>query len=257
MTKEQLLQKLSQEFNSANIVILRDLTKKIAIISKVRIGDKKKRDYTEYDEISLYNIDPYGVVYIPEDAKRPEPANYTSVVNQTLRYGDLVLNQRTSKMKVGFIGKEESYQRRIVGNNSMIRIQFHNRSIDTARFVQLYLQLPYVLEYLNALPSCSKSDRKILSSTQLQELPIPEYIEKEQLISLSEVLYPKMELLRQAREMKEIAEGLIEKYEAAKMGLVGVNFQDELTENIIESDAEEIRLIEDVRKSFRELPHLH
>ena len=253
MTKEQLLKKLSQEFNDAKVVTLRDLTKKIAIISKVRIGNKARRDYAEYDEISLYNIDPYGVVYIPEDAKRPEPANYTSVVNQTLRYGDLVLNQRTSKMKVGFIGKEESYQRRIVGNNSMIRIQFHDESIDTARFVQLYLQLPYVLDYLNALPSCSKSDRKILSSTQLQELPIPEYIEDKQLIPLSEMLYPKMELLRQAREMKEIAEGLIEKYEAAKMGLVGVNFRDALNGNIIERDYEAIRLIEEVKGSFKGL----
>ncbi len=253
MTKEQLLKKLSQEFNDAKVVTLRDLTKKIAIISKVRIGNKARRDYAEYDEISLYNIDPYGVVYIPKDAKRPEPANYTSVVNQTLRYGDLVLNQRTSKMKVGFIGKEESYQRRIVGNNSMIRIQFHDNSIDNARFVQLYLQLPYVLEYLNALPSCSKSDRKILSSTQLQELPIPEYIEDKQLIPLSEMLYPKMELLRQAREMKEIAEGLIEKYEAAKMGLVGVNFQDALNGNIIERDYEAIRLIEEVKGSFQGL----
>jgi len=62
-----------------------------------------------------------------------------------------------------------------------------------------------------------------------------------------------MELLRQAREMKEIAEGLIEKYEADKIGLVGINFQDELTENIIESDNKEIRLIEEVRRSFREL----
>jgi len=135
----------------------------------------------------------------------------------------------------------------------MIRIQFHDNSIDTSRFVQLYLQLPYVLEYLNSLISCSKSDRKILSSTQLQELPIPEYIEDKQLVSLSEVLYPKMELLRQANEMKEMADRLIEKYEADKMGLVGVNFQDELDGDVIEVDLAELRVVEELNKSFNEL----
>ena len=192
-------------------------------------------------------------MFIPEDAKRPEPASYTSVVNQTLNYGDLVLNQRASKMKIGFIGKQGPYEKRMVANNSMIRIQFNENSIDTARFVQLYLQLPYVLEYLNALPSSSKSDRKILSSTQLLELPIPEYIEDKQLISLSEVLYPKMELLRQTSEMRNMADRLVEKYETDKIGLVGVNFQEEFDYRILDDDIKKLRLIEELQKSFEEL----
>lgn len=253
MTKDQLLKKLSKEFNGANIVTLKDLTKKIAIVSKVRIGDKKKRDCSDYDEISLYNIDDYGVVYVPENIKESEPANYTSVVNQTLNYGDLVLNQRTTKMKVGFIGKEETYKRRIVANNSMIRIQFPKNNIDTSRFVQLYLQLPYVVEYLNALPSSSKSDRKILSSMQLLELPIPEYIEDEQHVSLSEILYPKMELLKEAKEIRLMAEKLIEKYEASKMECIGINFQKGFNPIMIDNDLKELELLINQRSKFSEL----
>jgi len=62
-----------------------------------------------------------------------------------------------------------------------------------------------------------------------------------------------MELLREAREMKEMAERLMEKYETAKMALVKVNFQDKLSDNITEHDYKELRLIADLQKSCKEL----
>ena len=275
MTQKQLSKKLAKEFKSTKIVKLKDITKKIAIVSKVRVT--KKRECTNYDEISLNHIDEYGVVYIPDGFINQGPASLTAINAQALHYGDLVLNQRTAKMKVGFIGK--SYKRVIVGNNSMIRVQFNNDSIDTARFVQLYLQLPYVLEYLNEQAGGSiasgvltklqklrftnkntnltlldyqyhyseffkKPNRKILSSAQLGELPIPKYTDKEQLVSLSEVLYLKMQLIAQAKKMRDDAQRLIEKYEAERLESIGVNFQKEFDEELIDNDMDDIAVFE-------------
>lgn len=281
MTQKQLTKKLAKEFKDTKIVKLKDITKKIAIVSKVRVT--KKREWTNYDEISLNYIDDYGVVYIPDGFMNQGPASLTAINAQALHYGDLVLNQRTAKMKVGFIGK--NYKKVIVGNNSMIRVQFNNDSIDTARFVQLYLQLPYVLEYLNEQAGNSiasdafaklqklcfsnkninltlsdyqyhyselfrKPNRKILSSAQLRELPIPRYTDKEQLISLSEVLYPKMQLIAQAKKMRDDAQRLIEKYEAERLECIGVNFQKEFDEKFIDNDMDDIAVLERVSKIY-------
>jgi len=275
MTQKQLSKKLAKEFKSTKIVKLKDITKKIAIVSKVRVT--KKRECTNYDEISLNHIDEYGVVYIPDGFINQGPASLTAINAQALHYGDLVLNQRTAKMKVGFIGK--NYKKTIIGNNSMIRVQFNNDSIDTARFVQLYLQLPYVLEYLNEQAGGSiasgvltklqklrftnkntnltlldyqyhyseffkKPNRKILSSAQLGELPIPKYTDKEQLVSLSEVLYLKMQLIAQAKKMRDDAQRLIEKYEAERLESIGVNFQKEFDEELIDNDMDDIAVFE-------------
>ncbi|MCD6433866.1 MAG: hypothetical protein J7L21_07475 [Sulfurimonas sp.] len=284
MTQKQLSKKLEKEFKDTKIVKLKDITKKIAIVSKVRVT--KRRECTNYDEISLNHIDDYGVVYIPDGFVNQGPASLTAINAQALHYGDLVLNQRTAKMKVGFIGK--NYKKVIVGNNSMIRVQFYNDSIDTARFVQLYLQLPYVLEYLNEQAGSSiasgvfsklqklrftnkninltlldyqyhyseffrKPNRKILSSAQLGELPIPRYTDKEQLVSLSEVLYPKMQLIAQAKKMRDDAQKLIEKYEAKRLESIGVNFQKEFDFNTVDKEISDIDLFNKISKFYSPL----
>lgn len=254
MTEKQLLRKLSDEFNGVKIVKLKDLTEKVSIIAKVRV--RKNRTFTNYDEISLNNIDEYGEIFIPEDAKQQEAANSVAIEAQALRYGDLVLNQRTAKMKVGFIGKHDKYKRVIVGNNSMIKIRFKYNDIDTARFVQLYLQLPYVLEYLNALPICTqatKNSRRIINSEQIRELPIPEYIESKQLISLSEVLYPKMELIAHAKKIRDNAQALIEKYEKMKTESIDVNFKDSFDESSIDKDYKDIGVFMEMERVYSKL----
>jgi len=234
MTNEKFYDELKNLFQDVKIVTLGDITKKIAIISKVRVN--KNRTFTDYDEISLNNIDHYGNIFVSDKSIKREAANPKAINSQALQYGDLVVNQRTSKMKVGFISN--NYKRVIVGNNSMIRIEFDNHDIDKARFVQLYLQLPFVQEYLSSLSTSTKSQRKILSSAKLQELPIPEY--KEQLISLSEILIPRMKLLSLAYEMQENAKKLIEKYETHKAETITLNFKAEIDEDSIAQDKKDI-----------------
>ncbi|MEA2016829.1 MAG: hypothetical protein U9N59_00145 [Campylobacterota bacterium] len=240
---------LKDMFKQTKVVKLKDITKKIAIISKVRVSNT--REFEDYDEISLNNIDDYGEVFIPDNTVQKESASVSAIEAQSLNYGDLVLNQRTSKMKVGFIGRE--YDRVIVGNNSMIRIQFNDNDIDTARFVQLYLQLDFVQEYLHSITKCSKGPRKILSSAQLQELAIPEYIEKQQLISLSEVLYPRMKLLSLAWQMREDALKLIKKYDSRKIDSIDVNFQTEISRDLIAQDMKDIEVFMKFKEFYSQL----
>ncbi len=166
------LQELLQEkFPDTQIVKLKDYTTKIAGISKVRYGDNcTDRNYCE---ISLNNVDEYGVIYIPDDYKEPAPANSTALINQTLYENDLIILHRGKIGKMGIIGS--NYSKRVVGNNSMIRLQFtHDRKKDTPWFVMQYLQLPYVQEYIHTyIPSSGSASRKILNPEVLSNLPIP------------------------------------------------------------------------------------
>lgn len=167
----KLEQVLHEKFPNKKIVKLKDFTSKIAIIPKVRYGNNRTDD--DYDEISLNYVDEYGVIYIPDNYKNLGPANATTLANQVLRESDLIIIHRGKIGKMGIVGNQ--YKRRIVGNNSMIRLQFKNdRREDTPWFVMQYLQLPYVKEYINTyIPSSGSSKRKILNPEVLSNLPIP------------------------------------------------------------------------------------
>jgi len=239
---------LKKEFPGCKIVKLKDLTIKIAGISKVRIG--KERTYTDYDEISLNYIDEHGVVYIPHNHKEVAPANANAMRNQILQEGDLVMTQRGNVGKVGLIGR--SYKRAIVGNNSMIRIQFdHNRRKDTPLFVQTYLQLPYVREYLDNQITCGSVERKILSSASLSELPIPLFEETKGLFQ--EFLYTRIELSLEAIEFKRDLDELIEIYDKRKDETVSlaINKSDELIE-IHEENEKALLNLSKLRESLSE-----
>jgi hypothetical protein len=236
-----LKQMIIKEFGSVEIVKLKDLAKKISIISKVRIG--KNRDFSDYDEISLNNIDPYGVIYISPNSKQQQPANRHTINSQKLQYGDLVLNQRASKLKVGLVGN--NYKRVIVGNNSMIRIRFDDNQIDTARFVQLYLQLPFIQEHLNSLPTCTQNNtRRILNSTQIGELPIPNYIEEQQLVSLQELLHPKMRMLEQLQDIQNNSTKLIQQLQTQILDMAKYNYRSDEIDNPTFSDEDIEKMVQ-------------
>ncbi|MCX6075500.1 MAG: hypothetical protein NTW78_01285 [Campylobacterales bacterium] len=118
-------EELQKLFPNTKIIKLGDITTKIATISKVRVG--QTRTFSEYDEISLNDLDAYGVITVPEIPKYLGPANASSISSQRLCEGDLVLTHRGSVFKVGLVGSE--YKKVIVGNNSMIRIQFPHARI--------------------------------------------------------------------------------------------------------------------------------
>jgi len=237
---------LKKEFPSCEIVKLKDIAIKIAGISKVRVG--KSRTWTNYDEISLNYIDEYGVVYIPHDHKEVAPANASAMDTQILNAGDLVMTQRGRVGKVGLIGK--GYRRAIVGNNSMIRIQFpHNKKEETPLFVQAYLQLLFVREYLDKQITCSSADRKILSAASLSELPIPLFEETKGLFR--DFLYTRMELSLEVARFKRDIDELIELYDKRKDESVplGVKNCDEL-EAVYEKDMKTLARLSKLREEL-------
>lgn len=234
---------LLNKFPNKKIVTLKDLAEKISIISKVRYGHNKT--FTDYDEISLRNIDEYGYIYISENDKPSEPANETAVKNQELHESDLIILHRGKVGKMGIIGKE--YKRKIVGNNSMIRIQFkQNRKVDTPWFVMQYLQLDYVKEYLNTLaPACGSNKRKILNSEMLKELPIPEF--KEQGGLFKELLFERKHFLLEADHLVNKIGKLKSEYET---------LIDESVQSVINESDILPRILDTQKKKFDELNQL-
>jgi len=174
---------LIEYFGVRSIVTLKDLTKKIATISKVRVGKHESRTVTDYAEISLQNIDNLGYVYIPKEYKGHPPANHTSIKKQALNYNDIILSFRSIfSQRVALVNKSYDEYSAVVGNNSMIRIEFEeDRREDTPIYVYHFLKLPFVHDILNSLCSVDESqnlDTSIfLSPAVLETLPIPIFYE--------------------------------------------------------------------------------
>ena len=165
--------KLEKEFIDVEIVKLEDLAKKIAVISKVRVG--KERNVLDYHEVTLADVNEYGIITVDSTKEKPAPANRSAITSQALHKNDLLVSYRGVDIKIGRIDKE--YKEPIVSNNSAIRIQFDYEDKDEeeeiSMFVQAYLQLPYVKEYIAKRPQSSENNRKILSPLFLSNMPIP------------------------------------------------------------------------------------
>ena len=72
----------------------------------------------------------------------------------------------------------------------------------------MYLQLPYVKEYIASRPQSSKNDRKILSPLFLSNLPIPlfhsrNYDFKDLIINRLEILNSAKNMIDEMKELKE------------------------------------------------------
>jgi len=200
--------KLEKEFVGIEIVKLEDLAKKIAVISKVRVG--KERSVLDYYEVTLADVNEYGIITVDSTKEKPAPANKSAIASQALHKNDLLVSYRGIDIKVGRIDKE--YEKPIVSNNSAIRIQFDyedkEEEEEVSIFVQMYLQLPYVKEYIASRPQSSKNDRKILSPLFLSNLPIPlfhsrNYDFKDLIINRLEILNSAKDMIDEMKELKE------------------------------------------------------
>ncbi|MFK5937985.1 MAG: hypothetical protein QM497_06250 [Sulfurimonas sp.] len=200
--------KLEKEFIDVEIVKLEDLAKKIAVISKVRVG--KERSVLDYHEVTLADVNEYGIITVDSTKEKPAPANSSAIASQVLHKNDLLVSYRGVDIKVGRIDKE--YKKPIVSNNSAIRIQFDYEDKDEeeeiSMFVQAYLQLPYVKEYIAKRPQSSENNRKILSPLFLSKLPIPlfhsrNYDFKELVNNRLKAVNIAKELLKEMQELKE------------------------------------------------------
>lgn len=212
---------LLKKFPKSKIVTLEYLTSKIAMISNVRVGKKENRNFTNYDELSLNNIDKYGFVYVSDNAKIQEPASNSLINSQSLNYGDILMVQRGKTGKIAMVNEKKFYKKVIFGNNSMIRLQFSQEQLKLSfhHLVFHYLQLPFVKEYIESyIPSSNAYDRKILNSTVLSEIAIP-LIKYEKDIFLN-FLSTRQHLLLQADEIQTNIEKLLLQYKNSQNNIL-------------------------------------
>ena len=206
--------KLEEEFIGVEIVKLENLAKKIAVISKVRVG--KERSVIDYHEVTLADVNEYGIITVDPTKEKPAPANSSAIASQALHKNDLLVSYRGVEIKVGRIDKE--YKKTIVSNNSAIRIQFDYGSEaeeeEVSIFVQMYLQLPYVKEYIASRPQSSDNNRKILSPLFLSNLPIPLFHSRN--YDFKDFINTRLKILNSAKEMLYEMQQLVKKLENYK-----------------------------------------
>ena len=206
--------KLEEEFIGVEIVKLKDLAKKIAVISKVRVG--KERSVLDYYEVTLADVNEYGIITVDSTKEKPAPANRSAIASQALHKNDLLVSYRGVDIKIGRIDQE--YKKPIVSNNSAIRIQFDYESKEEEEevsiFVQMYLQLPYVKEYIASRPQSSENDRKILSPLFLSNLPIPLFHSRN--YDFKDLINNRLKILNSAKDMLHEMQQLVKKLENYK-----------------------------------------
>ena len=252
---QSFIKKLEEIFPNCPIMPLGEIVYRIVNISKVRIGDEKARTYIDYDEISLNDIDEYGYITVTPGQKNLGPANPTSIKSQSLNHGDIVFTHRGSVFRVGMVG--ESYERTIVGNNSMIRIQTVDpkplkRSektlpdINLSRYIQAYLQLPLVKEYLGSLIICStQSERRILNAAMLSKLPIPISKLGHGEFGFSQIIETRMELILKAQTLLDEMHRFLAVCEQRKVDAVKLLCNDAADANVKE-DEEYMRVLKEI-----------
>jgi hypothetical protein len=230
---------------------------RIVNISKVRIGNEQARTFIDYDEISLNDIDEYGYIRVTPGQKNLGPANPTSIKSQSLNYGDIVFTHRGNVFKVGMVG--ESYERTIVGNNSMIRIQTVDpkplkRSekvkpdINLSRYIQAYLQLPLVKEYLGSLIICgSPKERRILNAAILSKLPIPISNLGHGEFGFAKIIETRMELILKAQTLLEQMHRVLGVCEQRKEDVVKLLCND-AADTHLKNDVEYMRVLGEIER---------
>jgi len=188
--------RLKQIFKNSgftNIVTLGDWTDKINILLKVHVRTCAD---SNYDEITLSDINEDGSITItPTDVK---PANESAIQRQRLHKGDLIFGHRGKLGKVGLV--EEEPEKPLTGNHGMMRIHFkEDRSIETSRYVQDFLQSKLIRSYITAMMSNQQITVQLIKS-----LPIPHFDEMEGMSKFSIVKSKRQKLELEAKKIWEM-----------------------------------------------------
>ena len=244
--------KLEKEFIGIEIVKLEDLAKKIAVISKVRVG--KERSVVDYHEVTLADVNEYGIITLDSTKEKPAPANSSAIASQALHKNNLLVSYRGVDIKVGRIDKE--YEKPIVSNNSAIRIQFDyedkEEEEEVSIFVQMYLQLPYVKEYIASRPQSSKNDRKILSPLFLSNLPIPLFHSRN--YDFKDLIMNRLEILNSAKGMLYEMQQLVKKLENYKDEALPTYLSDKnFSSKILLKDLELLNTLGDTKQKIEDI----
>lgn len=179
LKREDFINLLIQEFPNTEITTLGSIVQKISLVANVRFTDKYNLDYYDYYEISLKDVDNFGVIKIIENKKHLGAASKELVDKYALKANDILLSYRgTKRITVARIG--DNYNTTLVANSSTIRIAMKKgTSEDLAIMIQAYLNLDFIQSYLLSnfvqMRENGKYKRYLLSVKELNNLPIPNF----------------------------------------------------------------------------------
>lgn len=207
---KELIEHLEREFKHTPSYTLCDITKKIAIISKVRDSRHGQvLTYEEYDEVTPKTTDIFGVVVPSSRGEVLGKANARVIKAQALNEGDLLISYRGKYgYPVARVGS--GYRRTIVGNNSTIRIQFiDNIEKEMPVLIQEYFQQDYVQEYLIRCSLEAKLSRQLINAEMLKTLPLPDF-RKSSDITFLEFHNKRLNLVATAKSINKTAQEIVE-----------------------------------------------
>ncbi|MDD2358309.1 MAG: hypothetical protein PHX13_10405 [Thiovulaceae bacterium] len=246
---EKFCKKLYEVFGDIKLVTLGDLVKKIAIVSKVRIGSEERMTDQFYQEISLSDIDSYGIIHPPRNQKELGKANATALANQTLNPGDIVLSHRARTLTLGlFDGRYDQYP--LIAQNSMMRIQFaQDRKVNTPLFIQAYLRLHLVRSHLNSITEESEK-KQPLSASHLLDLPIPYFEEHQNPYSLKDLYYGRIDTYNEISRMASHMRSLEQKGRLMYEEMLRIYLQNDDIPQTMEDDKMFIKHLHEIRESL-------
>jgi len=188
---KSLENKLADYYGKENITTIGKLAHKISKLSKVHV---RTCDITEYDEISLQDMDSTCIVKIVQDSDK-KPVNASALERQRLHKGDIVFSYRGKLGKIGLV--EEEHPIPLIGNHGMMRIAFDDdRKEDTPRYVQTYLQTPLIKSFVDMM----LEDNQITVSL-LESLPIPMFNEMEGMSSFSTLINKRRDITQKVENL--------------------------------------------------------
>ena len=190
--KHEKLKQLLIENGFTHIVTLGDWIEKVGALLKVHVRVCEESDY---DEISLNDIDEDGKINVVE--ANLKPANASAIQRQRLHAGDLLFGYRGKMGKIGIVLEE--HHRPLVGNHGMMRISFkENRSIETSMYVQEYLQSILISSYITSIIGNNQITAELISS-----LPIPNFNEMEGTSKFSTIKNKRQKIELEAKRIWE------------------------------------------------------
>ncbi len=181
------MEKFIKEIFKCGTTTLAEIEVKVMRSSQVRLGDNLQQ--VEYCEITPKNIRPYGDFNYDRNLKTE--ANITSLKNQTLQAGDILIPSRRKLSDIALfkdkkISKGSIYfGKPVVAENGMVIIR--TKDNDLAGFIEFYLYLPEVQSYINRSPEIRKANGRIAITTDfIANFPFPSLIMDEDLSKFSQ-----------------------------------------------------------------------
>lgn len=176
------MEKFIKEKFKCGVTTLAEIEVEVMRSAQVRLGSNIQ--HIEYCVITPKNIRPNGDFNYDRDIKTE--VNPISLKNQTLKAGDVLIPSRSKLSDIALFKDKKIpehsiyFGKPVVAANGMVIIRTKNN--DLAEFIEYYLYLPEVQNYINTHPNIRKTNGRIAITTDfIETLPFPSIIKTEDL----------------------------------------------------------------------------